>query len=407
MARERKNRPPDACAVEAARERTRGRLEALREQNRFRARKTSDGLIQPRRRVDGRELLSFSSNDYLGLAGDARVVEACRRGLDEYGVGAGASFLVGGYTRAHRELEEALADRARRDRAVLFASGYMANLGILGALTRRESVVFCDKLNHASILDGVVLARAKLRRYPHLDAQGLSERLDEAAASDALVVTESVFSMDGTIAPLEALAEVCARRCLLLVDEAHSFGVWGAAGGGLCVARELPQSRVPIVMGTLGKACGVAGAFVAGEADWIEAIVQFARSYRYTTAPPPALARATLKSLELIRDEGWRRDKLFANIACFKAAARNAGLPCPNSDAPIQAVVAKSDARALAWSERLRQHGFEVAAIRPPTVPEGAARLRVALSAAHEVDDIERLVEALRSCCQIGADDSE
>ena len=377
------------------------RLAAWAEAGRTRRRRACDGRVAPRRVVEGRSLLSFCTNDYLGLAGDERVAEACRRGLDRYGVGAGSAFFVNGYTPAHRELEERLAERVRRDRAVLFSTGYMANLGMISSLAGREDTLFYDKHNHASLLDAAVLSRAKCRRYPHLDAGALDRRLAGGVGGDggAIVVSESVFSMSGGVAPLKRLAEICTRRgALLLIDEAHGFGVGGDDGAGMCAEAGLSQDEAPLMMATLGKSCGVFGAFVAGEESLVEAVLQFARSYKYTTAPPPALACAALESLKLMRDEPWRREKLFANIACFKEAAAAAGVACMDSRTPIQAVLVGEDARALEWSAGLRERGFEVAAMRAPTVPEGEARLRVTLSATHEEADVKALLEALAAC---------
>lgn len=377
----------------------RRKLAALRVADGVRVRRVCAGRVAPRRDIEGRAVVSFSANDYLGLAGDARVAAAGRRGLDAYGVGAGSAFFVNGYTPAHRALEERLAETVRRDRAVLFPTGYMANLGMLSAFAGRGTALFQDRENHASLLDAAVLSRAVMRRYRRDDVGALERRL-AAAPAPAVVVSESVFSMSGATAPLKTLSEVCAQHgSLLLVDEAHGFGVFGADGAGLCAETGLSQDEAPVLMATLGKSCGVFGAFVAGEEALVETVLQSARSYKYTTAPPAALACAALESLEVMRAEAWRREKLFENVARFREAAAAEGLPCMDSRTPIQAVLAGEASRALAWSKCLFRRGFEVAAMRAPTVPEGGERLRVVLSALHEEGDIKSLVEALAACC--------
>lgn len=356
------------------------------------ARRKRAGLFRARAIADDDSAISFCSNDYLGMAADPRVAAAFKRGVDEYGAGAGASSLAGGYTRAHRELELAVAEFAGRDRALLFSTGYMANLGALGTLAGRRAPVFEDRLNHASLLDAATLARADLRRYPHLDI----DALEAALPAGAVVATDAVFSMDGDVAPLERLARLCgARGATLLLDEAHSLGVFGPRGAGLARQLALSQREAPVLVGTFGKAFGTFGAFVAGDEDLIEALIQFARSYAYTTAPPPALACATLESLRLVAAADDRRARLLRNVAHFRALARAAELPCLASATPVQGVLAGGAERAAALGRRLLRDGLRVAAIRPPTVPAGGARLRVTLSSAHTPEAIERLVEAL------------
>lgn len=379
---------------------------------RMRARSVRSGRATVHHNKDGVRLLSFCSNDYLGLASDKRIIEACCRGMTEYGVGSGAAFLISGYTPAHRALEERLAELLNRDRVVLFSTGYMANLGVLGVLADRDTHVYCDRLNHASLLDGVALARARLRRYPHLDVRHLEKQLaqqtnetEREGSRDTVIVTESVFGMDGDEAPLRELAKAGVQAgCALVVDEAHSFGIVGRCGAGMCYDLGLTQEEATAVIGTFGKACGTFGAFVAASGDLIEALIQFARSYIYTTAPPPAIACATLAALDVIRDEEWRREKLFANITRFRALSADAGFSCLESRTAIQCVLAHDDARARQWSRLLFEQGIDVRPICPPTVPEGQARLRVTLSAAHEASDIERLVEALAQCCRTDKD---
>ncbi len=345
--------------------------------------------------IDGERLLCFTSNDYLGLAGHPSVVAAFVEAAREWGVGAGAAHLVNGHTRLHHELEEALADFTGRPRALLFSSGYMANLGIASALCRRGDSLMQDRLNHASLLDAARFSGARLLRYAHRDAADLARRLDDARG-EKLIVSDAVFSMDGDVAPLAELARLArARDAWLWIDDAHGFGVLGPGGRGSVAAAGLDGAGVPILMATLGKALGVAGAFVAGDEALIETLIQFARTYVYTTAQPPAQAAATLAALALLRDESWRRGRLRALIQRFRAGAAERGLPLMDSETAIQPLPAGDAARASAWSEGLRRRGILVSAIRPPTVPEGGARLRVTLSAAHQEAQVDRLLDAL------------
>jgi 8-amino-7-oxononanoate synthase len=369
-------------------------LERTRRAHLYRTRRVIDGPPGPHPRVGGRALTAFCSNDYLGLAGHPALVSALKRAADAYGVGSGAAHLVTGHTRAHHALEEELADFLGRPRALLFSTGYMANLGVISALAGRGDQVFEDRLNHASLLDGALLSRARLRRYPHGDPEGLMRMAPGEGAR--LIATDGVFSMDGDLAPLPALAEIAGRAgAALLVDDAHGIGVLGREGRGSLEHFDLDAERVPILMGTLGKALGTFGAFVAGSEALIETLIQRARSYVYTTATPPAVAEATRASLSLLRREGWRRQRLVELIGRFRLGAEALGLPLIPSFTPIQPIVAGSARRALAWSRFLEERGILVSAIRPPTVPEGSARLRITLSAAHGDSDLERLLTAL------------
>ena len=345
--------------------------------------------------VDGERRLVFCSNDYLGLSHHPRVIEVFREAA-RHGVGSGASHLVTGHGVEHHALEEELAMFSGRERALLFSTGYMANLGVVTALIGRGDRVLEDRLNHASLLDAGLLSGAHFTRYPHGDAAAIAQRLTTPGEGRALIVTDGVFSMDGDLAPLPALAEVCTGYgAWLMVDDAHGIGVLGAAGRGTLEHYGLKPDAVPILMGTLGKALGTFGAFVAGANDLIEYLIQKARSYIYTTALPPAVAAATREALRLLDVESWRRERVRAHVQRFRAAALAAELELTPSNMPIQPIVLGSAARALAASDALWNHGIWVAAIRPPTVPEGSARLRVTLSAAHRDDDIDRLVETL------------
>lgn len=350
--------------------------------------------------IDGQPMLAFCSNDYLGLANHPEVIAAMRAGAERWGVGGGASHLVNGHCGPHHELELALAEFTGRPRALLFSTGYMANLGTVTALVGKGDSVLEDRLNHASLLDAGLLSGARFSRYLHNDAASLASRL-EKAEGNTLVVTDGVFSMDGDLADLPAL---CARArekgAWVMVDDAHGFGPLGATGGGIVEHFGLGIEDVPVLVGTLGKAFGTAGAFVAGSEELIETLIQFARPYIYTTSQPPAVACATLKSLELLRAESWRRDHLNGLIARFRAGAQAIGLELMDSPTPIQPILIGGSAQAMALSAELRQRGILVGAIRPPTVPAGTARLRVTLSASHTEAQVDRLLQALAESWQ-------
>jgi len=346
--------------------------------------------------VEGEQRLVFCSNDYLGLSHHPRVIEAFRAAATRHGVGSGASHLVTGHGTEHHALEEELAAFTGRERALLFSTGYMANLGVVAALVGRGDLVLEDRLNHASLLDAALLSGARFTRCAHRDAAAMEQRLTELGESRAIIVTDGVFSMDGDLAPVDALASVSARhRAWLMVDDAHGLGVLGTTGRGTLEHFGLEPGSVPILMGTLGKALGTFGAFVAGSGDLVEYLVQKARTYIYTTALPPAIAAATREALRLVDEESWRRERVLSHVKRFRAAARASGIPLVESSTPIQPIVLGSASRALAASDALWQRGIWVAAIRPPTVPEGSARLRVTFSAAHRDGDVDRLVETL------------
>lgn len=372
----------------------RAALDRLRGVHLYRTRRVIEGPQGPHIEVGRRRMTAFCSNDYLGLANHPDVIAALKRGADRYGVGSGAAHLVTGHSAAHHALEEELADFLGRPRALLFSTGYMANLGVISALAGRGDQVFEDRLNHASLLDGALLSRARLRRFPHADVGALDRMLEGEGA--ALIATDGVFSMDGDLAPLPELAEAARRnRVPLLVDDAHGIGVLGLEGRGSLHYFGLGLEQVPILVGTLGKALGTFGAFAAGSVDFIETLIQRARSYVYTTAPPPAVAEATRASLALARKDHWRRERLTDLVRRFRRGAEELGLPLMDSPTPIQPIVAGSAERAQAWSRSLEARGILVSAIRPPTVPEGSARLRVTFSAAHGDQDLDRLLDAL------------
>lgn len=362
----------------------------------YRRRRIIDGPQQPRLHVDGREILNFCSNDYLGLANHPVLINAMQEGAARYGAGSGSAHLVSGHSRAHHLLEEELAAFSGYPRALLFSTGYMANLGVISALLGPGDGVFEDRLNHASLLDGALLSRARLSRYPHADIPALERQLSGSRTQEKMLLSDGVFSMDGDIAPLPALAACAhAHDAWLMVDDAHGFGVLGNQGRGSLEHFGLGQQQVPIYMATLGKALGSFGAFVAGSETLIETLINQARPYIYTTAMPAAQAEVSRASLTLLQSEAWRRDTLHTLIARFRQGAAQLALPLTPSDTAIQPLPLGSATRALAVSEALLQEGMLISAIRPPTVPQGSARLRITLSAAHREEDIDRLLETL------------
>lgn len=362
----------------------------------FRTRTLLEGAQGVHPVIDGRRLLSFASNDYLGLAAHPGVVQALREAAREYGVGSGASHLLTGHSWPHRDLEQALAEFTGRPRAVLFSTGYMANLAVVTTLLDRHDAVFEDRYNHASLVDAGLLSRAQLRRYPHADAASLGRQLALSSARHRMVVTDGVFSMDGDLAPLRQLREQSERAggAWLCVDDAHGLGVVGPTGRGTLEVEGLGLEDVPVLVGTLGKAFGTFGAFVAGSEALVETLVQFARSYIYTTALPPALAAATLASLRIV-GQGEARARLQAVLGRFREGAAQLGLPVVPTPSPIQPLILGSSERAMDASRALLERDILVPAIRPPTVPQGAARLRISFSASHGEADVDRLLDAL------------
>jgi 8-amino-7-oxononanoate synthase len=345
--------------------------------------------------ADGRELLNFCSNDYLGLANHPEVVGAFKNAADRYGVGSGSAHLICGHSEAHHALEEELAEFTGRERALLFSTGYMANLGAISALIGNGDTVIEDRLNHASLIDGGLLSGARFKRYRHGDLEHLTNLLEDAGGKK-LLVTDGVFSMDGDLAPLPDLAKIAQDQgAWLMVDDAHGLGVLGEHGGGVLEHYGLTQTDVPVLVGTLGKAFGTFGAFVAGSDTLIELLLQKARTYIYTTALPPAVAEATRASLKIARAESWRRDRLKQLTERFRQGTQQLGLELIASPSPIQPILIGDSRKATALSEALLAAGFLVSAIRPPTVPQGSARLRVTFSAAQEEWQVDRLLNEL------------
>ena len=374
-------------------------LEQRKQDHLYRSRRTLNAAQQPETLIDDKPMLAFCSNDYLGLANDPRVIERFQQAASIYGVGSGASHLVNGHSAEHHALEEELAAFTGRDRALLFSTGYMANLGCIGALMDKPDAVFEDKLNHASLLDGGLSSGARFQRYLHNDVESLDKRLSKDQSRRRLVVTDGVFSMDGDCAPMTELVECCAKHdAWLMVDDAHGLGCLGETGLGL--TEGFDQSQVQVLMGTLGKGFGTSGAFVAGSETLIETLIQFARPYIYTTAIPPAVAAATRASLQIVQQEPERREHLQQLIQHFRSEAQAMGLTLMDSPTPIQPILIGSEAETLAWSQALEAQGILVTAIRPPTVPKGTARLRITFSASHTQSQLERLLTALQQIVQ-------
>lgn len=346
--------------------------------------------------VGDQRLVNFSSNDYLGLANDPRLTAAAHDAIELYGVGAGAAGLLSGWTDAHDALANALQVFMARDRALLFSSGYMANLGVVAALADRHTDILHDRLNHASLIDAVKLSGAHSIRYRHADPADFESRIPNNPAHSQMLLSDTVFSMDGDLAPVSELAAIAkAHKVLPIFDDAHGFGVMGK-GRGLIHAAGLTQEQAPLVVVTFGKALGTAGAAVIGRADLVESLLQRARPFIYDTAMPPLIAAATHRALQLLDEDSSLLRRLHQNIAAFQFAMDDAGLPPTGSSTPIQPIMLGGDELALATANKLREAGFYVRAIRPPTVPEGTSRLRICLSAAHTADQISGLVLALK-----------
>lgn len=374
------------------------RLARLRQADLYRERRLVTGTHGPTANIDGRDCAVFCSNDYLGLAADPALVDAMQRAAARVGIGSGASQLITGYNAEHRALEEELADFIQRPRALLFSSGTLANLGVITALVGRDDTVVSDKLNHASLIDAIRLSGAWKMIYDHASLPGLQRALEKRRPGNALVVTDALFSMDGDCAPLAGIAALASRRgAWLMVDDAHGFGVLGPQGRGSLAAAGPGVAEAPVLMATLGKALGGFGAFVAGSEPLIEYLIQRARSLIYTTAPPPALAAAMRIALQRVREDEWRREKLFANIRRFREGAEQLGIciGASHDQTPIQPLIVGDEGRALALSQALYEAGFMVTAIRPPTVPEDTARLRITLSTAHNEQQVDGLLQAL------------
>ncbi|UYZ83410.1 8-amino-7-oxononanoate synthase [Entomomonas sp. E2T0] len=354
----------------------------------------------PEVKINGQNYLAFCSNDYLGLAAHPKVIEALQIGAKQWGVGGGASHLVIGHSEPHHQLELELATWTKRERVLLFTTGYMANLAAVTSLVGKQDTILEDRLNHASLLDAGLLSGARFFRYQHNNPDNLQLR-SKRAVGDTLIVTDGVFSMDGDLANLPAICQIAKQQqAWVMVDDAHGFGVLGENGGGIVEHFGLTTADVPVLIGTLGKAFGTSGAFIAGSEELIETLIQFARPYIYTTSQSPAIAAATLQSLQLIQEEAWRRTHLNKLIKLFREGAEQIGLPLMDSQTAIQPILIGASEQAIQFSEALKEQHILVTAIRPPTVPDGSARLRITLTAAHTENHVEQLLEALTICWQ-------
>ncbi len=371
-------------------------LQKLKQQHSYRVRRCMASPQSHLVKIDGQRFHNFCSNDYLGLAHHPLVCEAAKKAIDQFGVGSGASQHINGYSVAHAACEEQLADFLQTEKVVLFSSGYLANLGVLSALTKRHDVIFGDKLNHASLIDAAQSSAANLQRYRHADVDHLESLLSTSHYNNALVVTDGVFSMEGSSAPIAALVAQCQQHdALMIVDDAHGIGVLGEHGRGSLEAQNISSQKVDILIGTFGKAFGSGGAFVAGNAMLIDYLIQKARSMIFTTALAPSLAAAASQSLQIICDEPDRRARLHANIDYFRRALADSDLHLLPSDSAIQSIILGSNEKTIAYSQALETRGCLVIAIRPPTVPKNSSRLRITLSSEHNTDQIDCLVSSL------------
>ena len=364
------------------------KLSDLKQRHLYRSRKVVDGAQGVQTIIDGKSLINFCSNNYLSLANHPLIKEAFKQGVDEYGVGSGASHLVSGHSRAHHDLEVALADYTGQARALLFSTGYTANLGVFSALKDELDWALQDKLNHASLIDANHLIGLPLQRYLHNDITSLKKKTEKQLGK-GMIVTDTVFSMDGDQANIDDLQKIANfSNAILMQDDAHGFGVFKP---------NIPKNS--IYMATLGKAAGTMGAFVAGNEDFIEFLIQKSRPYIYTTAIAPAICVATLKSLDLIK-QGEQLDKLLANIDFFRNFSTALNLPISNSHSAIQPLIIGDSEKALSISQKLFDQGFYVSAIRAPTVPKGTERLRITLSANHTQNQIEQLLVQIKNALQ-------
>ena len=372
-------------------------LQQQQKSQRYRQRKIVETAQDVVIEMGGKQYLNFCSNDYLGLANHPRLIKRQKQALDLYGCGSGASHLVCGHSSAHHLLEEELAEFLGVESVLLFSSGYMANLGVMSAILTRHDSVFEDRLNHASLIDAGIAAPAKMKRYAHADMGVLEQQLSVSGSPHKLIVSDAVFSMDGDIAPITDLVQLAEKySAWLMLDDAHGFGVLGEQGRGSLEYCQLQPEQVDIYMATLGKAMGVSGAFVAGSKALIETLIQFSRTYTYTTAMPAVLAETIRESLLLLQQEAWRREKLIELIHYFRRCASQLGIVLTDSSTAIQPVMIGDNQTTMYLAEELMNQGIYVAAIRPPTVPENTARLRITLSANHQKENIDRLLDVLK-----------
>tara|TARA_R110002074_G_scaffold145034_1_gene293163 strand:- start:35173 stop:36333 length:1161 start_codon:yes stop_codon:yes gene_type:complete len=373
-----------------------GQLDELKRQQLYRSRQIIEGPQGARVQIAATSYDNFSSNDYLGLANHPAVIKAFQQAAEKYGVGSGSAHLICGHSSEHHALEEELAEFSGRQRALIFSTGYMANLGVISALVKKGDEVFQDKLNHASLIDGGLISGARFRRYPHGELNRLQQIVEQSSSAKKLIVSDGVFSMDGDEANVSKLASIAAQtNAMLMIDDAHGVGVLGKNGAGLLEKHGLNQQQVPILMATLGKSLGTAGAFVAGSEELIETLIQGARTYIFTTAMPSAMMAATRASLQLCQLENWRREKLAALVAQFRLGAQQLGLNVMPSSTPIQALILGSNQAVMSVGQRLKEKSILVGAIRHPTVAKNTERLRITFTANHTESQVEGLLLAL------------
>jgi len=378
-----------------------GQLDGLKQQQLYRSRQVIEGPQGAQVRIAGAWFDNFSSNDYLGLANHPDVIKAFQHAAGQYGVGSGSAHLICGHSAEHHALEEELADFTGRQRALVFSTGYMANMGAIASLVGKNDEVFQDKLNHASLIDGALISGAQFKRYPHGDLKRLGQLLAQSTSKKKLIASDGVFSMDGDEANVVELASMAQQSTsLLMIDDANGIGVLGQRGGGLLEKLGLNSQQVPILMATLGKSLGTAGAFIAGDEALIETLIQRARSYIFTTAMPSATMAATRVSLKVCQQDTWRREKLAALVAQFRRGAEQLGLQLIASTTPIQPIILGSNQAVMLAAERLKKHNILVGAIRHPTVAKGSERLRITFAASHTEQQLDRLLSALEGLAQ-------
>ena len=374
------------------------KLSGLKLSNNYRIRKVKDSGNSHIFVYKNKEFLSFASNDYLSLSNDKRIINSAKKALDKHGYSTSSSALISGYTKAHHMLEEEISDFLGQEKTLLFSTGYQANLGVIKTLVNRGDSIFSDKLNHASLIDGSIISRANFKRYRHNDCESLENLLNESKSKSNLVVSDSLFSMDGDIANLQKIySKVQNHGALLLVDEAHALGVYGENGRGLVNKSSLNKKLNTFITGTFGKAVGTFGAFFSGDKDSVDYIIQKARSYIYSTSLPINAVEATRKSLKIVEEENWRREKLFSLINYFRKNINKSGFSVLDSSSQIQALLIGSSKDALYLSEELFKNGIYIPAIRPPTVEEGKSRLRISITTDHQESDIDHLINILHT----------
>jgi len=372
------------------------KIRAYKDRHLIRSWHAIDNLSEREVLLNKQCLINFTSNDYLGIRTSQRIKEALIDGANQFGFGSAASPLVSGYYQIHQELEHQFAQFLNRSCAILFGSGYLANVGIFSTLANKDSYVFLDRLCHASIVDGVLLSKAKYCRYPHQDMNFLRTNISENSADNKIIVTESVFSMDGDITDIVELQKIAKNNAVLVVDDAHGIGVLGATGKGICEQSQMTETDISVLVTPLGKAMGSYGAIVSGPCDLMDALRQFTRSYIYSTALPPIMPYATLQALQILHTETWRREKLCENIDYFNTAITTLDLPCVVHETPIKVIAINDNKKLMHLYEQLINAGIWVAAIRPPTVPPNTARIRISLNYHHSKQDIMKLIKCLK-----------